>query len=82
MDLIRELSQIGNFKYEVRVLQGELASHGTRNEKGEWNCLIRELIDGRADISVADLTITSERESVVDFTMPFMSLGIGMRKNY
>lgn len=78
MDLIRELSQIGNFKYEVRVLQGELASHGTRNEKGEWNGLIRELIDGRADISVADLTITYERESVVDFTMPFMSLGIGI----
>lgn len=78
MDLIRELSQIGNFKYEVRVLQGELASHGARNEKGEWNGLIRELIDGRADISVADLTITYERESVVDFTMPFMSLGIGI----
>lgn len=78
IDLIRELSQIGNFKYEVRVLEGELASHGTRNEKGEWNGLIRELTDGRADISVADLTITYERESVVDFTMPFMSLGIGI----
>lgn len=78
VDLIRELSQIGNFKYEIRVLQGELASHGTRNEKGEWNGLIRELVDGRADISVADLTITYERESVVDFTMPFMSLGIGI----
>lgn len=78
VDLIRELSKIGNFKYELRVLEGELASHGTRNEKGEWNGLIRELIDGRADISVADLTITYERESVVDFTMPFMSLGIGI----
>lgn len=78
VDLIRELAQIGNFKYEIRVLDGESPSHGTRNEKGEWNGLIRELIDGRADISVADLTITYERESVVDFTMPFMSLGIGI----
>jgi len=78
VDLIRELSQIRHFKYELRVLEGESASHGTRNEKGEWNGLIRELIDGKADIAVADLTITYERESVVDFTMPFMSLGIGI----
>jgi ionotropic glutamate receptor len=78
VDLIRELSQIRNFKYELRVLEGESPSHGTRNEKGEWNGLIRELIDGKADIAVADLTITYERESVVDFTMPFMSLGIGI----
>uniref|UniRef100_A0A6G1SET4 Glutamate receptor 1 n=1 Tax=Aceria tosichella TaxID=561515 RepID=A0A6G1SET4_9ACAR len=78
VDLIRELSQIRSFKYELRVLEGESASHGTRNEKGEWNGLIRELIDGKADIAVADLTITYERESVVDFTMPFMSLGIGI----
>lgn len=78
VDLIRELSQIRNFKYELKVLEGESPSHGTRNDKGEWNGLIRELIDGKADISVADLTITYERESVVDFTMPFMSLGIGI----
>lgn len=78
IDLIRELSSIRNFKYELRVLGGESPSHGARNEKGEWNGLIRELIDGKADISVADLTITYERESVVDFTLPFMSLGIGI----
>lgn len=78
IDLIRELAAIRNFKYVIRVLEGESSPHGNKNEKGEWNGLIRELIDGKADISVADLTITYERESVVDFTMPFMSLGIGI----
>ncbi len=29
----------------------------------------------RTDLVVADLTITYEREQVVDFTMPFMNLG-------
>jgi glutamate receptor, ionotropic, invertebrate len=29
----------------------------------------------RADLAITDLTITSERESAVDFTMPFMNLG-------
>ena len=32
----------------------------------------------KADLAIADLTITYQRESVVDFTMPFMSLGIGI----
>lgn len=32
----------------------------------------------RADLAITDLTITSERESAVDFTMPFMNLGISI----
>lgn len=78
IDLIKELSTIRNFKYELNVLEGETPPYGSKNDKGEWSGLIRELIDGRADIVVADLTITYERETVVDFTMPFMSLGIGI----
>lgn len=45
-----------------------------------------------ADLAITDLTITSERESAVDFTMPFMNLGTafqnrriencGLLKNY
>uniref|UniRef100_A0A182HTL3 Ionotropic glutamate receptor C-terminal domain-containing protein n=1 Tax=Anopheles arabiensis TaxID=7173 RepID=A0A182HTL3_ANOAR len=34
--------------------------------------------DGRADLAITDLTITSDRESAVDFTMPFMNLGISI----
>ena len=30
----------------------------------------------KADLAVADLTITYEREQGVDFTMPFMNLGV------
>lgn len=29
----------------------------------------------KADLAITDLTITSERESGADFTMPFMNLG-------
>lgn len=32
-----------------------------------------------ADLAITDLTITSERESAVDFTMPFMNLGVTSR---
>lgn len=29
-----------------------------------------------ADLAITDLTITAEREGAVDFTMPFMNLGM------
>ncbi len=34
------------------------------------------LLSQKADLAIADLTITYEREQAVDFTMPFMNLGI------
>lgn len=40
--------------------------------------MIRELLDQRADLAIVDLTITYNREQVVDFTMPFMNLGISI----
>jgi hypothetical protein len=42
--------------------------------------MIKEVMDGTeyggADFAVADLSITSQRASVVDFSMPFMTLGL------
>jgi glutamate receptor, ionotropic, invertebrate len=32
----------------------------------------------RAQFAIADLTITPERRSAVDFSMPFMNLGVGI----
>lgn len=40
--------------------------------------MVRELLEQRADLAIGDLTITYEREQVVDFTMPFMNLGISV----
>jgi glutamate receptor, ionotropic, invertebrate len=44
----------------------------------EWDGMMKELLEQRADMAIADLTITFEREQVVDFTMPFMNLGISV----
>lgn len=43
-----------------------------------WSGMIGELIRKEADLVVAPLTITYEREQVVDFTKPFMSVGISI----
>lgn len=40
--------------------------------------MLHEIREDRAHFAINDLTITSERESGVDFTMPFMTLGISI----
>ncbi|XP_021197245.3 glutamate receptor ionotropic, kainate 2 [Helicoverpa armigera] len=43
-----------------------------------WTGLVGYLLDKKADLAVCDLTITEERKKVVDFSVPFMSLGISI----
>ena len=39
---------------------------------------ISELLDGNADIAIGAMTINYAREAVIDFTKPFMNLGISI----
>ena len=46
--------------------------YGVKDEAtGEWSGLIGDLAKGETDIVVADLTMTSEREEVIDFVSPY-----------
>ncbi|XP_064489101.1 glutamate receptor ionotropic, kainate 2-like [Ornithodoros turicata] len=76
VDLIREIANILHFNYEFRLVRD--GAYGSRDPKGAWNGMIRELIDREADLAIADLTISYIREEAVDFTMPFMTLGISI----
>ncbi|XP_016918905.1 glutamate receptor ionotropic, kainate 2-like isoform X2 [Apis cerana] len=77
IDLIEEIAKLLNFKYEFELVPD--GNYGTLNkETKQWNGLIRRLLDHDADLAICDLTITYERESAVDFTMPFMNLGISI----
>ncbi|XP_063304147.1 glutamate receptor ionotropic, kainate 1 isoform X1 [Pelobates fuscus] len=76
LDLLKELSNILGFIYEVKLV-GD-GKYGAQNDKGEWNGMVRELIDHKADLAVAPLTITYVREKVIDFSKPFMTLGISI----
>ncbi|KAL3278738.1 hypothetical protein HHI36_016268 [Cryptolaemus montrouzieri] len=77
VDLIHEISRLLGFNYTIRLApDGRYGSYN--RETKEWDGTIRQLLDQKADLAVADLTITYEREQVVDFTMPFMSLGVSI----
>lgn len=45
---------------------------------GQWNGIIGELLRNEADLAIAPLTINSLREKVVDFSKPFMNIGISI----
>uniref|UniRef100_UPI0035900637 glutamate receptor ionotropic, kainate 2-like n=1 Tax=Myxine glutinosa TaxID=7769 RepID=UPI0035900637 len=76
IDLLRQLASILGFTYEIHLVPD--GTYGVMDENNEWNGLIRELIDHKADLAVAPLTINYMREKVVDFSKPFMSLGISI----
>ncbi|GIY79631.1 hypothetical protein CDAR_197481 [Caerostris darwini] len=41
--------------------------------------MVGEVLSGVADMAIADLTITSTREKVMDFTLPYMNTGVAVR---
>ncbi|XP_024084773.1 glutamate receptor ionotropic, kainate 2-like [Cimex lectularius] len=44
----------------------------------EWNGIVGHLMKHKADLAVGSMTINYARESVIDFTKPFMNLGISI----
>ncbi|KAJ3589895.1 hypothetical protein NHX12_010736 [Muraenolepis orangiensis] len=76
LDLLKELSNILGFTYQVKLVSD--GKYGAQSDKGEWSGMVRELIDHIADLAVAPLTITYVREKVIDFSKPFMTLGISI----
>ncbi|XP_068993638.1 glutamate receptor ionotropic, kainate 2-like isoform X2 [Neodiprion pinetum] len=77
IDIIHELSKILGFKYIFEVQTDNV--YGSKNSKtGEWNGMIKKIMEDKADLAITDLTITADRQEAVDFTMPFMNLGISI----
>ncbi|XP_053396125.1 glutamate receptor ionotropic, kainate 2-like isoform X3 [Mercenaria mercenaria] len=79
IDLLDELSRILGFNYTI--YEESKREYGSKVEAtGKWNGMIGDLIErdrvNKADIAAAGLTITYARAKVVDFTMPFLNLGI------
>ncbi|XP_015781956.1 glutamate receptor ionotropic, kainate 2-like isoform X1 [Tetranychus urticae] len=77
IDLLQSIAEALDFHYELHLVpDGKFGAQDTTTK--EWNGLVRELMDKKADLAVAPMTITYTRESVIDFTKPFMNLGIGI----
>ncbi|KAI2661591.1 Glutamate receptor ionotropic, delta-2 [Labeo rohita] len=91
IDVLDALANYLGFKYEIYVAPDH--KYGSQQADGTWNGLIGELVfkelsqpaevsssltAARADVGLSALTITPERESVVDFTTRYMDYSVGV----
>ncbi|XP_046452212.1 glutamate receptor 1-like isoform X2 [Daphnia pulex] len=75
MDLIA--AKLG-INYELRKVKDHRYGNENPNVTGGWDGIIGELVRRETDVALGAITITSARERVVDFSAPFMELGISI----
>ncbi|XP_060935362.1 glutamate receptor 1a isoform X3 [Limanda limanda] len=77
VELAAEIAKHVGYQYKLKVVSD--GKYGARDPDTKmWNGMVGELVYGKADVAVAPLTITLVREEVIDFSKPFMSLGISI----
>lgn len=62
MDILAEVAKRSGFDYDLRTM--------------DFNGIIPALQTGNADVAIAGITITEEREKIVDFTDPYYDSGL------
>lgn len=72
IDLIEEIKKIVNFDYEIETVPD--GKFGNMDENGNWNGIVKQLIDKKADIGLGSMSVMAERENVIDFTVPYYDL--------
>ncbi|KAG8433835.1 hypothetical protein GDO86_012270, partial [Hymenochirus boettgeri] len=75
-EMLMELAALLRFNYKIKLVEDGL--YGAPEPNGSWTGMVGELINRKADLAVAAFTITAEREKVIDFSKPFMTLGISI----
>lgn len=64
LDLLKELSNILGFSYEVKLVSD--GKYGAQNDKGEWNGMVRELID---HVSTSPRTAEKVPQVIIEFDL-------------
>ncbi|TRY77929.1 hypothetical protein TCAL_07724 [Tigriopus californicus] len=72
IDLINELKQLMGFEFEL--YEAPDAKYGRMDEEMNWNGMVKELVDKKADVALGALSVMAERENVIDFTVPYYDL--------
>lgn len=71
INLLNELAKRLHFDYDI-VSQYDHFGHMAPN--GSWDKVMKDLIDREVDIGLGSMSVTAEREAVIDFTVPFYDL--------
>ncbi|EDW65044.1 glutamate receptor ionotropic, kainate 2 isoform X2 [Drosophila virilis] len=77
VDLIDAIAQEVGFEYIFVPVADQQYGKQDKDTK-QWNGIIGEIINNDAHMGICDLTITQARRTAVDFTVPFMQLGVSI----
>ena len=83
VEFVEEMSKRMFFEYELILPTDNSDGYGKKTGDGTWTGLMGDLVNGEIDIAVAGMTMTSEREEVVDFVAPYFDqsgISIVLRK--
>ncbi|CAG2055700.1 unnamed protein product, partial [Timema podura] len=69
LDLLKVLAESLKFDYEIVAPKN--GKFGSRLPDGTWDGMVGDLAMGETDMIIAPLTMTSEREEVIDFVAPY-----------
>ncbi|EEB19912.1 glutamate receptor, putative [Pediculus humanus corporis] len=69
VELTEKLSELMNFDYEFSSPKS--GKYGKRLPNGKWDGLVGDLARGETEIAIGALTMTSEREEIIDFVSPY-----------
>lgn len=72
IDLLDEIAKLVKFEYVIHEVEDK--KFGNMDENGEWNGIVRKLMDKQADIGLGSMSVMAERETVIDFTVPYYDL--------
>ena len=80
IDLAAELAKKLNCNFTIKLVnpKGRGSRYGEELSPGVWSGMLGEVMDGTADLCIADMSITTKRASAFTFSMPWMNLGIGI----
>ncbi|KAK6730394.1 hypothetical protein RB195_007079 [Necator americanus] len=82
VDLLDRLASSLHISYEISIVKDGKYGEPTSSNGSEWDGMIGEILRGEvieeADMAVGPITVTARRLEVVDFTDPFLQIGISM----
>ena len=80
IDLAAELAKKLHCNFTIKLVnpKGRGSRYGEELSPGVWSGMLGEVMDGTADLCIADMSITTKRASAFTFSMPWMNLGIGI----
>lgn len=71
IDLLKKLAEKDHMDFDYEIVPAVNGSFGNRRPDGTWDGLVGDLAMGETDMIIAPLTMTSEREEVIDFVAPY-----------